>query len=236
MWCRFLFVLRLLPQGALDGRGMRATWLLLIAPWGAACERTPPEDFASHPSALVMTPSARALSAPVAAETSVLANRCILPTPAQRPPPVPSGPPLGCPPDPEGLKDLASPRTMVRVAFPEAAGVAVQAEVVRSQHDTARGLMYRTNLAEDRGMLFDLGVREDHKFWMHNTCIPLDLLYVDEDGLVVGIVENAPTLNDDARGVGCPSLYVLEVNAGWGRRHGVKAGQHMTVPPEVTQK
>jgi uncharacterized membrane protein (UPF0127 family) len=123
------------------------------------------------------------------------------------------------------------------VTFSDGAGagkaVAVDAEVVRSQHDTMRGLMYRTRLAEDGAMLFDLGLREDHKFWMHNTCIPLDLLYIDEDGLIVGIVENAPTLNDDARGVGCPSLYVLEVNAGWARRHGVKAGQHLSIPPEA---
>ncbi|HZU84535.1 MAG TPA: DUF192 domain-containing protein, partial [Polyangiaceae bacterium] len=78
--------------------------------------------------------------------------------------------------------------------FPETPGVAVDAEVVRTPHDTARGLMYRTSMPEDHGMLFDLGVRDDHKFWMHNTCIPLDLLYIDEDGLLVGIVENAPTL------------------------------------------
>ena len=82
-------------------------------------------------------------------------------------------------------------------------------------------------------MLFDLGVRDDHKFWMHNTCIPLDLLYIDEDGLLVGIVENAPTLDDEARGVGCPSRWVLEVNAGWARRHGVAAGQRMSLPPHA---
>jgi uncharacterized protein len=76
-------------------------------------------------------------------------------------------------------------------------------------------------------------VRDDHKFWMHNTCIPLDLMFIDEDGLVVGIVENAPTLNDESRGVGCPSVYVLEVNAGWARRHGVKAGKHAIIPDHV---
>jgi uncharacterized membrane protein (UPF0127 family) len=85
-------------------------------------------------------------------------------------------------------------------------------------------------------MLFDLTTREDHKFWMHNTCIPLDLMYVDDDGLIVGIVENAPTLNDEPRGVGCPSRYVIEVNAGWARRHGVKAGQSVRLPPGVTAK
>ena len=91
----------------------------------------------------------------------------------------------------------------------------VDAELVRSEHDSMRGLMYRKSLGAERGMLFDLLVRDDHKFWMHNTCIPLDLLYIDEDGLLVGIVENAPTLNDESRGVGCPSRWVLEVNAGW---------------------
>jgi uncharacterized membrane protein (UPF0127 family) len=118
----------------------------------------------------------------------------------------------------------------VRVTFPEVSGVAVDAELARSEHDTMRGLMYRRQMAEERGMLFDLRVRDDHKFWMHNTCIPLDLLYVDEDGLIVGIVENAPTLDDQSRGVGCPSRYVLEVNAGWSRRHGVRAGQKLVLP------
>jgi uncharacterized membrane protein (UPF0127 family) len=119
---------------------------------------------------------------------------------------------------------------VVPVSFPEAGGVRVDAELVRSEHDSMRGLMYRKSLGADRGMLFDLLVRDDHKFWMHNTCIPLDLLYIDEDGLLVGIVENAPTLNDESRGVGCPSRWVLEVNAGWSRQHGVKAGQHVSLP------
>jgi hypothetical protein len=118
----------------------------------------------------------------------------------------------------------------VHVGFPDAKGITVDAELVRSEHDTMRGLMYRKTMGAERGMLFDLGVRDDHKFWMHNTCIPLDLLYIDADGLLAGIVENAPTLDDTSRGVGCPSRWVLEVNAGWSRRHGVKAGQHVALP------
>ncbi len=120
----------------------------------------------------------------------------------------------------------------MHVAFEES-GAAVDAELAREQPDTMRGLMFRKSMPEDRGMLFDLGVRDQHDFWMHNTCIPLDMVYADEDGFVVGIVENAPTLNDDSRGVPCPSRYVLEVNAGWARRHGVKAGQHMKIPPQT---
>jgi uncharacterized protein len=118
----------------------------------------------------------------------------------------------------------------VKVTFPEVGGVAVDAELVRTEHDTMRGLMYRKSMGAEHGMLFDLTVRDDHKFWMHNTCIPLDLLYIDEDGLIAGIVENAPTMNDESRGVGCPSRWVLEVNAGWSRRHGVKAGQRVRLP------
>jgi uncharacterized membrane protein (UPF0127 family) len=141
------------------------------------------------------------------------------------------GPAPGCPVDPEGAV-AKLPR--VRVTFHDVSGVTVDAELVRTEHDSMRGLMYRKSLEEERGMLFDLHVRDDHKFWMHNTCISLDLLYVDEDGLIVGIVENAPTLDDETRGVDCPSRWVLEVNAGWARRHGVKAGQHMSLPADAT--
>jgi uncharacterized membrane protein (UPF0127 family) len=205
-----------------------------------ACERTPPEDVASRPStpasAVSAQAQARGSAAPRPAGPTIdpaLSGRCILPTPATAPQAVPAGPAPGCPPDPEGP---SKPTVVAHVTFPETPDVAVDAEVVRSEHDTMRGLMYRTSLADDRAMLFDLRVREDHKFWMHNTCIPLDLLYVDEDGLIVGIVENAPTLNDEPRGVGCPSLYVLEVNAGWARRHGIRAGKHMNIAGGGTPK
>jgi uncharacterized membrane protein (UPF0127 family) len=250
-WRRRHRVGRLSPPGPLCGAfflvGLRLVTLILgtlgvMASLGAvACERTPPEDVASRPSPLAPAVSAQAQprgggAAPMPAGPTMdaaLSGRCILPTPAAAPQAVPAGPAPGCPPDPEGP---SKPTLGVRVTFPEAPDVAVDAELVRSQRDTMRGLMYRTSLADDHGMLFDLRVRDDHKFWMHNTCIPLDLLYVDEDGLIVGIVENAPTLNDEARGVGCPSLYVLEVNAGWARRHGIRAGQRMNIAGGGTQR
>jgi uncharacterized membrane protein (UPF0127 family) len=208
--------------------------LLLSALAAAECERTPPEAFpqpeatstATHPVASAPAESP-APAPPAASPAAGEGARCIQRTPGEAPPAVAPGPAPGCPPDPEG-GPAALP--IVRVSFPDAGGAVVQAELVRTEHDSMRGLMYRRSLGAERGMLFDLLVRDDHKFWMHNTCIPLDLLYVDEDGLLVGIVENAPTLNDESRGVGCPSRYVLEVNAGWARRHGVKAGQHVALP------
>jgi uncharacterized membrane protein (UPF0127 family) len=93
--------------------------------------------------------------------------------------------------------------------------------------------MFRREMAEDAGMLFRMQRRENQQFWMRNTCIPLDLLFLDDDGTIVGIAENARTLNDDLVEVGCPASWVLEVNAGWSRRHGVVAGQVATIPNEA---
>ncbi len=199
----------------------------------AGCTRTPQEDFAPHgsTSAAAVPPAAQsAVVAPPNPSAVSLVGRCVKQTPATAPSPVAPASPGACPADPESGPPSVP---IVRVTFAGKSAVHVDAELVRSNHDTMRGLMYRTSLPEDRGMLFDLRVRDDHQFWMHNTCIPLDLLYVDEDGLIVGIVESAPVLDDTSRGVGCPSRYVLEVNAGWSRRHGIRAGQVMNVPPEA---
>jgi uncharacterized protein len=210
-----------------------AAALLMAALAGAECERAAPESFAPAGGGPAATASQTASGPVPEAEKAPSVSpadipRCIKPTPEEPPPSVAPGPAPGCPPDPEG-----GPKKLpvVHVSFPGVGGIGVEAELVRSEHDSMRGLMYRKSLGADRGMLFDLLVRDDHKFWMHNTCIPLDLLYADADGLIVGIVENAPTLNDESRGVGCPSRWVLEVNAGWSRRHAVKAGQYVSLPP-----
>jgi len=156
-------------------------------------------------------------------------DRCVAPTPSVAPPPVAPGPAPGCPTDP-------NPHTLqtVTVQFSDARDAStplrVTAELARRPQDSERGLMYRTSMAEDRGMLFDLGVRQVHTFWMHNTCIPLDMIFLDDDGFIVGIAENVPTLNDAPRSVPRPSTHVLEVNAGWSRRHGVRAGDRAVLP------
>lgn len=150
------------------------------------------------------------------------ARRCIRPTPATparklaRP-----GPDPACPKDPTGIPALRSGK----VIFLEAKAPDVLVEIVEREQDRARGLMYRKSMPESHGMLFVFQERENHTFWMRNTCIPLDMLFLDSDGTIVGIEENTPTMNDSTFEVGCPSTYVLEVNAGWTRRHGVVAGQ-----------
>jgi hypothetical protein len=145
------------------------------------------------------------------------------------PAPAPAG--ARCPPDPDRGGPLA---TTVTVSFPDAKGAPrVVAELARTPAEIQRGLMYRTKMPEDRGMLFRMQERKEQVFWMHNTCIPLDMLFVDDDGTIVGVVENAPTLDDGERTVQCPSKWVLEVNAGYCKRHGVKPGQKLAIPSEA---
>ncbi|MDP9033313.1 MAG: DUF192 domain-containing protein [Myxococcota bacterium] len=209
---------------------------LAAALGGAECERKPSEDFAAQswiPGAAAASVEPTSSGAGANRGDSIaVTGRCIQPLPVTPPDVRPASPAPKCPSDPE---EAATRLPVVRVSMPEGREAAVDAELVRSEHDTSRGLMYRKHMAENRGMLFDLRVRNDHKFWMHNTCIPLDLIYVDEDGLIVGIVENAPALDDGPRGVDCPSLFVLEVNAGWSRRHGVRPGQRIAISGEARE-
>lgn len=120
------------------------------------------------------------------------------------------------------------------VALTDAPGAPrVKVELATSEDQIRKGLMYRREMPEEAGMLFKLEGRTDHTFWMHNTCIPLDMMFVDDDGLIVGIVESAEPITDATRSVGCPSRYVLEVNAGYSRRHGVAPGQRLALPAAV---
>ncbi len=116
-----------------------------------------------------------------------------------------------------------------RVAIPEA-NASVDAELARTFDEGERGLMFRKEMSEDEGMFFFIDERKVQTFWMHNTCIPLDMLFIDDDGTIVGVVEAAPVLDEGVRQVDCASRYVLEVNSGWTRRHGVKPGQRVTLP------
>ncbi len=106
--------------------------------------------------------------------------------------------------------------------------VRVRAEIVRTPEQRARGLMFRQKLAELQGMLFLFDRQEVQSFWMENTYIPLDMIFIDERMRVVGVVENAEPLTTVSRKVNAPSRYVLEVNGGFCRRHGIGKGTSVT--------
>jgi len=102
--------------------------------------------------------------------------------------------------------------------------VAVAAEVVATPARITRGLMFREHLPPDAGMLFVMREERDHEFWMHNTLIPLDMIFIARDKTIAGIVENATPRTDTHRSVGAASVWVLEVNGGWCAAHGVAKG------------
>ena len=84
--------------------------------------------------------------------------------------------------------------------------------------------MYREHLPPDDGMLFMMGYENNHTFYMRNTLIPLDMLFITKDMTVAGIVERAEPRTETLRSVGAPSLYVLEVNGGWAKAHSITPG------------
>jgi len=114
--------------------------------------------------------------------------------------------------------------------------VTVRVEVARSPEEQTRGLMYRTELAADAGMLFVYDYDAIHSFWMKNTYIPLDMIFISHDLSIVGVVENAEPMTTTSRRVDAPSRYILEVNAGFFRQHGLKIGGKVVIRgvPEVT--
>lgn len=120
-------------------------------------------------------------------------------------------------------------RVRVTLASPSGRSSTVLAEVARTPAELERGLMFRERLEPGTGMLFVFPESADHGFWMKNTLIPLDMIFVGEGGEVVGVVERAEPLSTELRSVGRPSRQVLEVPGGWAAEHGVRPGDKVTV-------
>lgn len=111
---------------------------------------------------------------------------------------------------------------VLRDAFGGAHRLAV--EIADTSPLRTRGLMWRTELPEGTGMLFIFPAEVVQSFWMRNTLIPLDMVFIDRRLRVVGVVQWAEPRTLTSRTVGKPSLYVLEVPGGWTSRNGVRAG------------
>lgn len=110
-------------------------------------------------------------------------------------------------------------------------GSVVKLEVASSPHEVERGLMYRTALPEDAGMIFLFHPPRAVNFWMYHTLIPLDMFFV-KDGKIVKLFEQVPPCKSEnpsdcptyPKGPGIEVSEVVEVNGGWAKRHGLKEG------------
>lgn len=101
----------------------------------------------------------------------------------------------------------------------------VDAEIAATRDARTRGLMWRTQLPEGTGMLFIFEKDDWLSFWMKNTLIPLDMIFIRSDLTIVGIVERAEPKTLSARQPNNQqSMYVLEVPGGWSEKIGLKPG------------
>lgn len=102
--------------------------------------------------------------------------------------------------------------------------VVIGVEIANTAATREYGLMYRKQLDENAGMIFVFKAPQHLEFWMKNTVIPLDMIFADSAGKIVGIVRKAVPFSEGIDSVDGDSQYVLEVNGGFCDRHGVKAG------------
>ncbi|MBW1810100.1 MAG: DUF192 domain-containing protein [Deltaproteobacteria bacterium] len=105
--------------------------------------------------------------------------------------------------------------------------ITVKVEVVSRNEDRAKGLMFRQKMASDAGMLFVYQHDDDHSFWMKNTFIPLDLIFITSNMRVVGIAENTKPLSTTHISIKTSSRYILEVNAGFAKKHKIREGSQV---------
>lgn len=124
----------------------------------------------------------------------------------------------------ERREDPPAARPRVVLEPPGSSPVTVEVEVARTPAQTQRGLMFRRELAADRGMLFLFARERQQSFWMRNTFIPLDMIFITSEMRVLGVVENAEPETEDPREVPGLSQFVLEVNAGFARANGIGPG------------
>ena len=102
-----------------------------------------------------------------------------------------------------------------------------EVEVARTAEEHERGLMFREALAADHGMLFDFKDPQPVAFWMRNTRLPLDMLFIGDDGRVAGVKADAVPYSEEPIPSPGPVRAVLEVNAGTARRLGIRPGDQV---------
>lgn len=118
--------------------------------------------------------------------------------------------------------------------YVEVAGERFIVEIAADEATRAQGLMFRDEMADDRGMFFIFPGQRPRSFWMKNTRIPLDIIYLDRDLRVVSISADTPPCR--SRSGRCPNYpsagpaqYVLEINAGRAAELGLARGDRIEV-------
>ncbi len=112
----------------------------------------------------------------------------------------------------------------------EVKGQEYPVEYAQTYEQRARGLMYRKSLCEDCGMLFRFSTPKRASMWMKNTFIPLDVAFIDRNGVITDIKALEPH-NLESVGASEEVIYALEMNQGWFARQNIKVGDQIVVNP-----
>lgn len=104
----------------------------------------------------------------------------------------------------------------------------IDIELANTDFLRARGLMYRKSIPENGGMLFLMNFEEIQSFWMRNTFISLDILFVNAEREIVTIRANTTPLSERSYFSTAPALYVVEVNAGFSERNNIRVGDKIS--------
>ena len=131
-----------------------------------------------------------------------------------------------------GAADTSTTGSNLRPLTIDASGgetVRLQVEIADTDAERQRGLMERTALGENRGMLFVFEDEQTLSFWMKNTMIPLSVAYIDSEGRIVDIQDMQP-LDETSHPSAEPARYALEVNQGFFEEHGVEVGDTAELP------
>lgn len=109
--------------------------------------------------------------------------------------------------------------------------IKVTVEVADTPSSQEQGLMYRKSLPENAGMLFLMPNEEVQTFWMKNTIVPLDIIFIFSDWKIAGYAENTKPYSEENISIGKPTKYVLEVNAGFCKKHDIQPGDKIIYHP-----
>ncbi len=130
-----------------------------------------------------------------------------------------------------GVAQDAPPQKLQPLEIATKNGVHVfSIELAVTDEERARGLMYRKELPEGRGMLFDFKRDEEISMWMENTYVPLDMIFIRADGRISRIAENTTPLSRATVSSGGPVRAVLEVVAGTAKKLGIAVGDRVAHP------
>ena len=123
--------------------------------------------------------------------------------------------------------DITFSRDILEVVTEDNRSWTFQVDLAVTPAQRSRGLMFRETLAEDEGMLFLFAREAPRSFWMKNTYLPLDIIFLDRRGVIVSIAADARPLDETSIPSGLPAAGVLEVLAGTARQLGLEPGDRV---------